>query len=316
MARVFRLHFVLLQHDLHRPPRHLHVHILVLHEHEGRPVLRLLLREGAVSVGEVDEALQAAELVLPDQPVHIGEHRAEVRAAQAPDGQALQAGLEIVSVGDLHGLLDPRVALDDVDVHFGEKALRAHEDIVRLVEEFRNQFAACGTGSVDGDDEFPDAFDLFVFQRLDQRHAAEELQAVGIVYVVELVVVDLHHLAEGGELLQEIRKRCRSEALYRSRIEQCTPDTVSYADCYLLDVAWNLWPSLLGICFVSRRLDTDARHGCISAIVWLFCFGSAIDGMGFVLFTFWVKGRRMHNFRHVPDCAKHVKRDSISYRVA
>ena len=78
--------FILLQRLLDGPGGHIGVVVLVLHKDEGGVVVRLFLREVAVPVGEVDQALQILELLPPPQLVHIGEHGPEVGAPQALDG--------------------------------------------------------------------------------------------------------------------------------------------------------------------------------------------------------------------------------------
>ena len=75
--------------------------------------------------------------------------------------------------------------------------------MIGLLYKHLYQLPGGGAGGVDGDDELPDALDLPVLQGLDEGHIPVELQAVGVVDIVELVRVQPHDLPTDGELLQK-----------------------------------------------------------------------------------------------------------------
>ena len=70
-------------------------------------------------------------------------------------------------------------------------------------DEAAHQVSADGFGRVDDDGEIADAVGLLVLERLDQRHVAVQVDAVGVVDVVELVHVHLHLLGDDHELAEE-----------------------------------------------------------------------------------------------------------------
>ena len=78
------------------------------------------------------------------------------------------------------------------------------DDIERVLHEPLDQIALTRLRRVDGYDEIANALRLLVFQRLDERHVAVQLQAIGIEHVVVFVVVDLHLFGEHGEPTQKL----------------------------------------------------------------------------------------------------------------
>ena len=135
-------------------------------------------------------------MVLPEL-FHVIEHGPVIRPSHAVELHGLQVPVKLLLGSDLHVLLDRRVTLDDP----GEEGLLLLEDVVGLLHEALHQLSPDGAGGVDGNDELPDALDLFILQWLDQGHVPEELHAVGVVDIVKLV--DDHTLPHDGKLPQE-----------------------------------------------------------------------------------------------------------------
>ena len=135
--------------------------------------------------------------------VHMLEHGAEVRPAEAAQDHALHVGVKLVLIAYLGVLLHLCAALEDVYVHLCEEALGLLEDVPGLCDKALHQRTRDGLRGVQRDDEFAHELDLLVLQRLYERHFAVELHAVGVEDVVELVVVDLDVLAEDGEAAEE-----------------------------------------------------------------------------------------------------------------
>ena len=115
--------------------------------------------------------------------------------------------VKLLPRGDFDVLLNVLVALDDVDVDVAEKALRALQDVVRLLQKRLHLFAHHRPRRVNRDDELADALHVLVFQRLNERHPlfGEKLHPVAVKHIVELIVIDAHGLAHHGEFLQERR---------------------------------------------------------------------------------------------------------------
>ena len=118
---MIRSNLILFQNQLDGPGGNIKAVALILYKNEGCVILWLMLRKCPVSISKVDEPPQILKLLLPPQPVHIGEYRPKICTAQTFDGHGLQVLIKFLLAANLRILLYLSIALDDMKIDSAKK---------------------------------------------------------------------------------------------------------------------------------------------------------------------------------------------------
>ncbi len=86
-----------------------------------------------------------------------------------------------------------------MNINFTEKTVLLRQNIIGLIDKFLHQLTLHGARGVDCDHKITHLFNLLVLQRLNQGHILIKLQTIGVKYVIELIIINLHFLAQHGK---------------------------------------------------------------------------------------------------------------------
>ena len=119
--------------------------------------------------------------------------------------------MQLVQTGQPLHALHLGITLDEIDLYpFGE-GTTLPQNVAGALQKALNDIALHTAGGVDGNNKFPDALVVPVFQRLDQRNIAVGAQTVSVIDKVKFVLGKLQYLV----LCPEPTKKVGIVALFK-----------------------------------------------------------------------------------------------------